>query len=171
MVLPSAESPSLSWSRQQAAPDTASKRKAATQPEKNSQEAAKPRQLNDTAAAEGKPQIEKLPDETFQLDEDSSSNNSYPDFTLNLKSQDTVTTSAEHFTHSEEARHGRKRPPLPFTFGFGIRRPMAIAVAMRQPIFGTESPASAAQAIGQTLDLAATNRLPYVRGSQLSLVA
>lgn len=170
MVLPSVESSSSFWSRQQAAQDTGSQKKAATLPEKNTQEKAKPRPLNDTAAAESKPQIENLPDETFELD-DESSNQGYPDFTLTLNNQESGSTTPEHFTNSEEARHGRRRPPLPFTFGFGIRRPMAIAVAMRQPIFGTESPLSAAQAISETFDLAATNRLPYVRGSQLSLVA
>lgn len=171
MVLPSVESSSLSWSRQQAATPDSGKKKIAETAEQNPQDKVKPRQLNDTAAAEGKPGIENLPDETFQVDEDGSNSHSYPDFTLNLKSQDSKNTAPEAFTHSEEARHGRKRPPLPFTFGFGIRRPMAIAVAMRQPIFGNESPLSAAQAITETFDLAATNRLPYERGSQLSLVA
>lgn len=171
MVLPSVESSSLSWSRQQAAAPESGKKKVAHTAEQPHQDKAKPRQLNDTAASENKPGIENLPDETFQLDEDSGKSHSYPDFSLNLKSQDNSGLKNESFTHSEEARHGRKRPPLPFTFGFGIRRPMAIAVAMRQPIFGNESPLSAAQAITETFDLAATNRLPYERGSQLSLVA
>ncbi|MBE0508831.1 MAG: hypothetical protein IBX50_19270 [Marinospirillum sp.] len=171
MVLLSVESSSLSWSRQQTAAPGGVKKKAAQTAEQPHQEKTKPRQLNDVAAGESNSRTASLPDETFQLDEDSSHSHSYPDFTLSLKSQDNKGTTPEAFTHSEEARHGRKRPPLPFTFGFGIRRPMAIAVAMRQPIFGNESPLSAAQAIGETLDLAATNRLPYVRGSQLSLVA
>ncbi|MFK7161300.1 hypothetical protein V6U78_09655 [Marinospirillum sp. MEB164] len=63
------------------------------------------------------------------------------------------------------------RPPLPISFAFGIPRPRAVAVMMRHPIVGNEAPASRAQAILETLQLAATDRLPYLKGAGFYVAA
>lgn len=100
------------------------------------------------------------------------STHSYSDFTLDLNStSNTKTKPTPKDYKPDELRYGRKRPPLPVTFSFGVRRPQAVAVAMRHPLLEGKQPTTAAQAILDTLDLAATNRLPYTKGSGLSLVA
>lgn len=63
------------------------------------------------------------------------------------------------------------RPPLPISFYFGIPRPRSVAVMMRHPIVGNEPPASRAQAILETLQLAATDRLPYFKGAGFYVAA
>ncbi|SFB81096.1 hypothetical protein SAMN05660443_0272 [Marinospirillum celere] len=101
--------------------------------------------------------------------------NAQPDFTLELSGQNSELAAATQIDQtakdSRADQQGQQRAKLPYTFNFGIRRPMAIAVAMSKPQLGNQNPASANEAIQQTLDLAATNRLPYERGSQISLVA
>lgn len=84
-------------------------------------------------------------------------------------------TAAENQTTPElqpdEIRFGRKRPMLPITFSFGIRRSKAVAVAMRYPLLGGQQPTSFYQAILDTFDLAATNRLPYFKGTEVNVAA
>jgi len=96
-----------------------------------------------------------------------------PDFTLDLHtSQPEVPPSARSKTTQQvEPKDPQERPQLPYTFNFGIRRPYALAVAMSQPLLGNKTPESPSQAVQQTLDLAATNRLPYEKGSQVNLAA
>ncbi|HKM14361.1 MAG TPA: hypothetical protein VJY63_00350 [Marinospirillum sp.] len=71
----------------------------------------------------------------------------------------------------DEIRFGRKRPLLPITFSFGIRRSKAVAVAMRYPLLGGKQPTTFYQAILDTFDLAATNRLPYFKGTEVNVAA
>lgn len=71
--------------------------------------------------------------------------------------------------YPDEIRYGRKRPPLPHTFGFGLRRPTTLPLAMRFSVIDGEQPKSAQAAIAATFDLAATNSHPYTKGQRLSL--
>lgn len=171
MVLPSTDSTQTAWPRQRGSSDPSinrTKNEPARQPAQTRAE--------ETAIRPPEEQgVHPLPDETFELN-NGNNDDAYPDFTLELSDNQTAEAtqtdqSRNTATHPEEARHGRKRPALPFTFGFGIRRPIAVAVMMRHPILGQEAPGTAAQAIQDTLDLAATNRLPYTKGSQLYLAA
>jgi len=112
--------------------------------------------------------LQELAEDTFSTD----SNTRYPDFTLDLKSgSNTSSTPTTTELKPDEIRYGRKRPPLPITFRFGLRRPQAVAVAMRYQLLEGKQPDTPAQAILDTFDLAATNRLPYNKGAEISLVA
>ncbi len=91
-----------------------------------------------------------------------------PDFTLELS---TSNSKAVAGPSQPEATSESRRAKLPYTFNFGIRRPLTLQVAMNRPMLGNTNPATANQAIQQTFDLAATNRLPYEKGSQLNLLA
>lgn len=75
---------------------------------------------------------------------------------------------SQHFT-TDEISNGRKRPALPLTFSFGVRRPLNLAIALRHPVLDANTNLTPAQAVLNTLDLAATNRLPYLKGSSLNL--
>ncbi|WP_114416260.1 hypothetical protein [Marinospirillum perlucidum] len=124
--------------------------------------------------------LKPLTDETFSAstslnDEDdlqALNETTSPDFTLSLHG---VSFEEPQVFLPETTRPPQKpadqRPELPFTFSFGMRRPLAVAVAMSHPLIGNSSPVSPAEAIQQTLDLAATNRLPYDKGEQITLVA
>lgn len=115
-----------------------------------------------------KESLDKIEDKHFSV----SAENAYPDFTLELSHTDNPpVSSTPPELKPDEVRYGRKRPPLPISFSFGLRRPQAVAVAMRHPLIGSQAPSTGAQAILDTFDLAATNRLPYVKGSGLSLAA
>ena len=69
----------------------------------------------------------------------------------------------------DEHRYGRKRPPLPITFGFGIRRYTTLPLAMRFSLVAGQAPPSPQEAIQATLNLAATNEVAYAKGSQVNL--
>lgn len=112
-----------------------------------------------------------LNDEVISSNEASSS---LPDYTLalsELSNQTSVSLIPAADLKPDEIRFGRKRPDLPITFSFGIRRSQAVAVAMRYPLLEGKQPTTAAQAILDTLDLAATNRLPYVKGARIHIAA
>ena len=96
-----------------------------------------------------------------------------PDFTLKLSSQEASNPAVNHQTTlaSKAATEAPKRAKLPYTFNFGIRRPQALQVVMNRPLLGNAYPANFGQAIQQTLDLAATNRLPYEKGRRINLLA
>lgn len=112
--------------------------------------------------------LQELPNSTFSTD---TIDSSYPDFTVDFNSSNSAVAPAIAELKPDEIRYGRKRPPLPIIFSFGLRRPQAVAVAMRHPLLEGQQPSTAAQAILDTLDLAATNRLPYIKGTEISLVA
>lgn len=172
MVLPSVDTTQNQWPRKQGSTDT---------PAKKRNEPISPASIADDNSLpinneNGKNNLQPLPEEAFDLNHDESPLT--PDFALELTTKTPATENTESPAavvetpvYPEEARHGRKRPPLPFTFAFGIRRPMTVAVMMRHPILGADAPENRIQAIQDTLDLAATNRLPYQKGAQLSLVA
>lgn len=125
-----------------------------------------------TQQAKPKDTIEALTETNFPSDgiHFNDSHNSYPDYTLELSSKD-GTSAKNAGLRPDEIRFGRKRPPLPVTFSFGIPRSQAVAVAMRQPLLDGKQPTNAYQAILDTFDLAATNRLPYVKGTEINIRA
>ncbi|GLR64771.1 hypothetical protein [Marinospirillum insulare] len=125
-----------------------------------------PKQEKEPKPLEEKP-LQELPESTFSTE----ANSRYPDYTVELKSSSGTTSAPMLDPKPDEIRYGRKRPSLPMTFSFGLRRPQAVAVAMRHPLLEGKQPTTAAQAILDTLDLAATNRLPYIKGTEVSLVA
>lgn len=178
MVLPSVDTAQSQWPRKQGGTDTSAKKRSEP-PLENKGSAKTLTNPDDNLAstgAAGKSQLQALPEETFDLNDDEAS--SAPDFKVELTGKtpeieqaETPVLAVEAPVYPEEARHGRKRPVLPFTFAFGVRRPMAVAVMMRNPILGADAPENRNQAIQDTLDLAATNRLPYLKGAQLNLVA
>lgn len=98
-------------------------------------------------------------------------NSGYPDYTLELSSKMGSSSVPAIDLKPDEIRFGRKRPTLPITFSFGIRRSQAVAVAMRHPLLDGKQPSTANQAILDTFDLAATNRLPYVKGTGINIAA
>lgn len=181
MVIPSVDSSSSSWVKHK--PGQAS---SAVKP----QAANKPLELDSTdkenhlrieekkQSPEQEPGLKSLADETFSasssLDElNIDADLGSPDFTLELTSpkiQEPQLPAQQQKT-ATATKDPDERPNLPYTFNFGIRRPLSVAVAMSKPLLGNEAPANFSQAIQQTLDLAATNRLPYQQGSQISLVA
>lgn len=172
MVSPSTEPTQTAWPRQRGSSDQSTTR---IQNEAAQQPATLQKIAEDSTTHPPEEQgLHPLPDETFDL-HNTSDDGTYLDFTLELSSNSSADNAqardTDNFTHPEEARYGRKRPELPFTFGFGVRRPMALAVMMRHPILGQDAPATANQAIQDTFDLAATNRLPYGKGSQFYLAA
>ena len=57
---------------------------------------------------------------------------------------------------------------LPYTFRFGMPRPTTVALATRFPVFG-QTPDSPAEAVRDTLESAATTRLPALKGQSVSL--
>lgn len=69
----------------------------------------------------------------------------------------------------DEQRYGRKRPDLPLTFGFGIKRYTTLPLAMRFSLVAGQAPTSPQEAIKATLNLAATNSVAYAKGSQVNL--
>ncbi len=99
-------------------------------------------------------------------------NNNSSDYTLALSHQTSASsTPTATDLKPDEIRFGRKRPDLPITFSFGIRRSQAVAVAMRHPLLEGKQPTTANQAILDTFDLAATNRLPYAKGTGINIAA
>ncbi|NLW04065.1 MAG: hypothetical protein GX029_02390 [Pseudomonadaceae bacterium] len=111
--------------------------------------------------------LQILDDSTFA----SSFTSNYPDYTLEINNKNSSFSTPTTNLKPDEVRFGRKRPPLPVSFGFGLRRLQAVAVAMRHPLLEGKQPSTAAQAILDTFDLAATNRLPYIKGSGINLAA
>lgn len=111
--------------------------------------------------------------ETTALTEEANTQGANPDFTLNLSSAQESTNphKATAELKPDEIRYGRRRPNLPLSFNFGMRRPLAVEVIMRRPVLGSMPPATSALAIQDSFDLAATNRLPYLKGSGLHLIA
>lgn len=126
--------------------------------------------MDDKATPQQRPHepLQALDESAFNTD---ASPTSYPDYTLELN--DTAHLKAEIKAKvnlkPDEVRFGRKRPALPITFSFGVRRPLTLAIAMRHPILEGKQPTTTAQAILDTFDLAATNRLPYIKGSEINL--
>lgn len=98
-----------------------------------------------------------------------------PDYTLELSGTDEHLAAAAKMdfavNKASSEKSGDERAQLPYTFKFGMPRPQALAVVMSKPQLGNQPLTNAQEAIQQTLDLAATNRLPYEKGSQVSLVA
>lgn len=173
MLLPTVENntPALKQQRKSTASDVPFGLQQATQenPTLANAKQASIESIDDKAAKQPKQEtLQELAPATFNTE----STDSYPDYTLELthsKTQSPLIKPAE--LRPDEIRHGRKRPALPLTFGFGLRRSQAVAVAMRYPLLEGRQPSSAAQAILDTLDLAATNRLPYIKGSAINLAA
>lgn len=89
--------------------------------------------------------------------------------TANRQGQQVVEEKEDPLYYPDEIRYGRKRPPLPHTFGFGLRRPTTVPLAMRFSIIEGERPQTEQAAIAATFDLAATNSHPYTKGQRLSL--
>lgn len=177
MLLPSVENTSASTLNRQKKNATsdlmpASSTQAAINENQAKQTSQQPavEKIDDKAAKQTKqPEpLQELAETTFSTD----SNTSYPDFTVDLNSSLTSTSIPSAIElKPDEIRYGRKRPPLPISFSFGLRRPQAVAVAMRYQLLEGKQPVTAAQAILDTFDLAATNRLPYNKGTEISLVA
>lgn len=126
--------------------------------------------MDDKATPQQRPHepLQALDESAFNTD---ASPTSYTNYTLKLN--DTAYLKAEIKAKvnlkPDEVRFGRKRPALPITFSFGVRRPLTLAIAMRHPILEGKQPTTTAQAILDTFDLAATNRLPYIKGSEINL--
>jgi len=164
MLLPSVENTSAS-------PLNRQKKATASQlpPEETTKNKANEK-IDDKSSKQAKQQesLKELAENHFSTD----SNSNYPDFTVDLSSSvNEPSTSSANELKPDEIRYGRKRPPLPITFRFGLRRPQAVAVAMRYQLLEGKQPDTPAQAILDTFDLAATNRLPYNKGNEISLVA
>lgn len=177
MLLPSVENtsaPTLNRQKKNAASDltSLSSMQATTNENQAIQTAQQPviEKIDDKTSKQTKQQepLQELAETTFSTN----SNTSYPDFTVDLNSSlNKSSTPPAVELKPDEVRYGRKRPSLPISFSFALRRPQAVAVAMRYPLLEGKQPATAAQAILDTFDLAATNRLPYNKGAEISLVA
>ena len=128
--------------------------------------------IDDKSTGQTKPQdaLQALDESTFSTD-GQGINSGYPDYTLELSSKMGSSSAPATDLKPDEIRFGRKRPILPVTFSFGIRRSQAVAVAMRHPLLDGKQPTTANQAILDTFDLAATNRLPYVKGTGINIAA
>jgi len=186
MVLPSVDMASNSWAKHKpgqtsnvAKPLTANK--LAEQGTHDKPEAHL-RVEEKKQSSEQESGLKPLADETFSASSSDEQEappaqqqaSSTPDFTLELTGpsfKEPQLATPQPDKASPSPKDPNERPELPYTFSFGIRRPMSVAVAMSKPLVGNELPASFSQAIQQTLDLAATNRLPYEKGAQMSLVA
>lgn len=177
MLLPSIENATASTPSRQ--------KKTATSEQPSASDVQKTTNENQLKQTTDYPAIEKTDDKTSKQSKQqqplqalaestfsTSSNTSYPDYTVELNaSPSTSTGSSATDLKPDEVRYGRKRPALPISFSFGLRRPQAVAVAMRYPLLEGKQPSTAAQAVGDTFDLAATNRLPYNKGTGISLAA
>ncbi|MDR9467477.1 hypothetical protein [Marinospirillum sp.] len=187
MVLPSVDNSSGSWAKHKPgqAADTA---KPLTANKLSEQDAADKQETHlriqeKKQPAERESGLKPLADETFSASSNTSDEEDVtaaqqtgntPDFTLELTSpsfKEPQLAASRPQKNTQDSKDASERPALPYTFSFGVRRPFAIAVAMSKPLLGNEAPSSFSQAIQQTLDLAATNRLPYEKGGQISLVA
>lgn len=78
-------------------------------------------------------------------------------------------TNEESLLRPDELRYGRKRPDLPLTFGFGIKRFTTVPLAMRFSLIEGAKPETPQEAVAAQLNLAATNTQPYDKGKQLNI--
>lgn len=177
MLLPSVESTSntlLNRQKKQVANENSPTAKQATSesPIKPAFQHPKINKIDDKSTDQTKPAegLEPLDKSVFSTD-GNGLNNGYPDYTLELSSKLGPPSTPATNLKPDEIRFGRKRPILPITFSFGIRRSQAVAVAMRHPLLDGKQPTTANQAIIDTFDLAATNRLPYVKGTKINIAA
>jgi|GEM_PF-1665094 hypothetical protein len=188
MVLPSVDTSSNSWAKHKPG-QTTDAAKPLTANKLSEQDTADKQETHLRIQEKKQPSeqesgLKPLADETFSASSHANDEEdvataqqnagSTPDFTLELTGpsfkEPQVAASRLQKT-TQDSKGSNERPELPYTFSFGVRRPFAIAVAMSKPLLGNEAPTSFSQAIQQTLDLAATNRLPYEKGNQISLVA